>query len=196
MDKQNITNPYARIGMLAVIGKESGFIPKNEGMNYSKERLPEVWSRFSKTGKRVPKGQGKYNYNSLAVQYEHNPEKLANFVYGGQLHNNTTGDGWKYRGRGFNGITFKAGYEKYSRLTGVDLVSNPDQLNNVATAAKIAVMFFIGATRNFLGKDINSFTNQTEATYYLTRANAGGSEVSGTETYANAQRVEKNFSFA
>ena len=196
MEKQGVTNPFSKIGILSVIGKESGFIPRNENMNYSKERLPEVWSRFSKTGERVKKGQGKYNYNDLAVEYAHNPEKLANFVYGGKFHNNNSGDGWKYRGRGFNGITFKAGYEKYSRLTGIDLVSNPDQINNVQTAAKIAIIYFINTVKIFSGREINSFTSQHEATYLLTKANAGGSEVAGTETYANAQKVEKNFSVA
>lgn len=195
MQKEGLTNPYAQIGMLAVIGKESNFIPKNEIMSYSKERLPEVWGVFSKTGKAVPKGQGKYNYNSLATQYEYQPQKLANFVYGGKFHNDKVNDGWKYRGRGFNGITFKSGYERFSQVTGIDLVSNPDRLNDVNVAAEVAVKFLVNGIKS-LGKDPNSFTNQHDATYYATKANAGGKEVSGTETYANAQRVEKNFSIA
>lgn len=202
MNKQGITNPYTKIGILATIGKESGFIPKNEIMSYSKERLPEVWGVFSKTGKRVSKGQGKYNYNDLAVKYERQPEKLANFVYGQKPYgmkdnafgNTSPGDGWKYRGRGFNGITFKAGYQKYSNITGIDLVSDPDRLNDVSVASEVAVKFLVNGIKS-LGKDPNSFQNQTDATYYAVRANAGR-EVRGDETYANAQRVEKNFSIA
>ena len=201
MQKAGITNPYAQIGMLAVIGKESAFIPKNEIMSYSKERLPEVWGVFSKTGKKVNPGQGKYNYNSLATQYERQPQKLANFVYGQKPNgmranaygNTQPEDGWKYRGRGFNGITFKSGYERYSAATGIDLVSNPDRLNDINVAAEVAVKYFLNGIKS-LGKDINSFTNQTDATYLMTKANAGtGNEVRGTETYANAQKVEKNF---
>lgn len=192
MNRQGVSNPYTQIGILAVIGKECGFIPKNENMNYSKERLPEVWSVFSKTGKRVAKGQGQYNWNSLALQYEHQPEKLANFVYGGKLHNNRTGDGWKYRGRGFNGITFKSGYETYSSVTGIDLVSNPDRLNDVKVAAEAAVKFLINGMKS-LGVNPMKFTNQTDATYYATKANAGGREIKYDETYAKAKEVERNF---
>ena len=203
MTKQGLTNPYAKIGILATIGKESAFIPKNEIMNYSKERLPEVWGVFSKTGKRVSKGQGKYNYNDLAVKYERQPEKLANFVYGQKPYgmkdnafgNTSPGDGWRYRGRGFNGVTFKAGYQKYSDATGIDLVSDPDKLNNVSIAAEVAVKFLVNGIKS-LGRQPNEFTNQTDATYYAVKANAGGREVRGDETYANAQRIEKNFSIA
>jgi predicted chitinase len=161
-------------------------------MSYSKERLPEVWGVFSKTGKRVEKGQGKYNWNALAAQHERQPEKLANFVYGGQFHNNRSGDGWKYRGRGFNGITFKSGYEKYSSITGIDLVSNPDRLNDINVASEVAVKFLINGVKS-LGKDPMQFTNQQDATYYATKANAGGREIKYDETYAKAKEVEKNF---
>jgi predicted chitinase len=192
MNRQGVKNPYAQIAILAVIGKECGFVPKNEIMSYSKERLPEVWGVFSKTGKRVEKGQGKYNWNALAAQHERQPEKLANFVYGGQFHNNRSGDGWKYRGRGFNGITFKSGYEKYSSITGIDLVSNPDRLNDVKVASEVAVKFLINGIKS-LGKDPIQFTNQQDATYYATKANAGGREIKYDETYAKAKEVEKNF---
>jgi predicted chitinase len=192
MNRQGIKNPYTQVAILAVIGKESGFIPQNEIMNYSKERLPEIWGVFSKTGKRVAEGQGKYNWNDLAAQYEHQPEKLANFVYGGRGHNNRSGDGWKYRGRGFNQITFKSGYETYSSATGIDLVSNPDRLNDINVAAEVAVKFLINGIKS-LRIDPASFTNQQDATYYATKANAGGREIRNDETYEKAKKVERNF---
>jgi hypothetical protein len=37
------------------------------------------------------------------------------------------------------------------------------------------------------------FTNQQDATYYATKANAGGREIKYDETYAKAKEVEKNF---
>ena len=58
-----------------------------EGLNYSAPRLMQVWS------KRFPTLE-------IANQYAHNPQKLANFVYGGRLGNNTNGDGWAFRGSG------------------------------------------------------------------------------------------------
>lgn len=202
MTRQGITNPYSQVGMLAVIGKESNFIPKNEVMDYSKERLPEVWGVFSKTGQMVPKGQGATQYNDLAVQYEHKPEELANFVYGqkpngmrGNAYGNTQpGDGWKYRGRGFNGITFKSGYEKYADATGLDLVNNPDQLNDPATAAKVAVLYFINTIKPY-NIDLNSFTSAEDATKVFARANAGWKSAQSVQdwAYANAAKIIPNF---
>jgi predicted chitinase len=202
MTRQGITNPYSQVGILAVIGKESNFIPKNENMNYSKERLPEVWGVFSKTGKMVPKGQGQANYNDLAVQYERNPEKLANFVYGQKPNgmrtnaygNTQPGDGWKYRGRGFNGITFKSGYQKYATATGIDLVNNPDMLNDPATSAKVAVLYFINTIKPH-GIDLNSFTSTEDATRVFVRANAGWGSDQTVQSwaYANAAKIIPNF---
>lgn len=202
MTRQGITNPYSQVGMLAVIGKESNFIPKNEVMNYSKERLPEVWGVFSKTGQMVPKGQGASQYNDLAVQYEHKPEELANFVYGqkpngmrGNAYGNTQpGDGWKYRGRGFNGITFKSTYEKYADATGLDLVNNPDQLNDPATAAKVSVLYFINTIKPY-NIDLNSFTSAEDATKVFSRANAGWKSAQSVQdwAYANAAKIIPNF---
>ena len=51
MDKYGITNPYMKTALLGIILSEGGWKGVSENMNYSKERLPEVWSAFSKTGK-------------------------------------------------------------------------------------------------------------------------------------------------
>jgi predicted chitinase len=185
-----VTNPYAIVGALCVIGKESGWIPQNEDLRYSKERLPEVWGIFSKTGKKVPNKQGKFNYNELAVKYAGNAEKLANFVYGWNgsnpkgmrslkdcLGNTTWGDGYKYRGRGFNQITWKDTYEKYTKSLGVDLINNPDKLNEPKIAAKAAITFFKNVF-TYSGKSNpigmwNSFTSVDEALVYFAKANSG-----------------------
>jgi putative chitinase len=199
MEKAGIVNPYSQIGILSVIGKESGFIPKSENLNYSKERLPEVWGIFSKTGKAVSAGAGASAYNDLAVEYEHNPEKLANFVYGqkpdGMLDNaygNTQyGDGWKYRGRGFNQLTFKGNYETYSKLSGIDLVTNPDVLNDVNTAAKVAILFLSNSLKSN-GIDPNKFGSSEEAVREFARANAGWGANAST-AIAKAEKIKSNF---
>ena len=58
-----------------------------EGLNYSAPRLMQVWP------KRFPTIE-------IANQYAHNPQKLANYVYGGRMGNNNVGDGWAFRGSG------------------------------------------------------------------------------------------------
>ena len=174
MESAGITNPYSQVAALSVIGKESNFIPKSEKMNYSPGRLAEVWRRFSKTGSTASRGQGEYYKNEMADQYANNPEKLANLVYSGRYGNGPaeSGDGWKYRGRGFNQITFKKTYEKYGRLLGIDLVNRPDLLNDPRVAAKAAVAFFLNSFRS-KGIDPNSFTSLSPAIAAFAHANAG-----------------------
>lgn len=78
---------------LANILVESGeFNTLSENLNYSAKRLMAVWP------KRFPT-------LDIATQYEHNPMKLANKVYGGRLGNNYDNDGYTFRGAGAIQIT-------------------------------------------------------------------------------------------
>jgi putative chitinase len=86
-----------------------------EDLNYSAERLCQVWPR-------------RFPTLADARPYAHNPEALANRVYGGRMGNTEPGDGWRYRGRGIPMITGKAGYAFLGELMGQDLVSNPELL--------------------------------------------------------------------
>jgi len=172
MDKNGITNIYSQVAILSVVGKECNYIPKNERMSYRKERLPEVWGVFSKTGKRVKKGTGKDNFNKLALEYEKNDEKLANFVYKTVSGNSDHGDGWKYRGRGFNGITGKSKYIDYSKLINADLVGNPDLVNDPRTSAKIICAYFLKQFKK-VKEDINSPTSLNDAISLISHMNSG-----------------------
>ena len=56
--------------------------------------------------------------------------------------NTQEGDAAKYKGRGFIQLTGKANYAEFSKLTGLDLVNNPELAANPEVAAKIAVAFY------------------------------------------------------
>ena len=105
---------------LAQIFCESGALSAtSENMNYSAERLMQVWpSRFKTLGQ--------------ARQYAHNPERLANSVYANRMGNGNeqSGDGWRYRGRGLIGLTGKANYEAFNKfdLCTEDVVKKPDKV--------------------------------------------------------------------
>jgi putative chitinase len=94
-----------------------GFTTFEESMNYSAKRLNQVWpSRFPTIGSALP--------------YEHNPQKLANKVYGGRMGNTGPNDGWLYRGSGPLQHTGRAEFERVKRRTGVDVVASPDLLRS------------------------------------------------------------------
>jgi predicted chitinase len=185
MKRHGITNPYTQRAILGTIGKESGFIPKNETGygNTSNERIRKIFGKRINVSDseldQIKKDDSKF----FDLVYGKNATKILGFDTG----NNSTGDGYKYRGRGFNGITFKSTYKKYQDMLNkdnklgkkVDLINNPDQLNDIDVAAEAAILFFINGGNNssmqrkYGTKDINSFTDQSKALKAIVNINAG-----------------------
>ena len=170
MNKKGITDPLAQIGILSVISKECGFKPKSE-VSYSTTANSRIRNIF---GSRV----AKYSDSELDA-LKKNDEKFFNVVYAKTVGNQGGGDGYKYRGRGFNQLTGKKNYEKYGNMIGKDLVGNPDLVNDPETAAEIAVAFF---TKGETGDVFPKFKNKTEAATYFADINAGGGASSHRES--------------
>lgn len=192
---QGITNKYAIIGILSTIGKESQFIPKKE---ISYENTPN--SRIRKIfGSRV----NNLSDDQLTLLKKDIPA-FWDRVYGPddptgisqKYGNDQPGDGSKYLGRGFNGITFKSNYKKYSELTGINIVDNPNLLDDPKIAAKVAVKFIL-TSLNKMGIDPNSFKSKKEAVRASVQANAGlGKNIEGSETLSNAEKISNNLDFS
>lgn len=170
MKAKGITNPYTHAAILAVVSKESAFIPKSENLSYTAKRIMQVWPK-------IPA--------NIAAQLENNPEALGNYVYG-PAQNKTLGnglnEGYKYRGRGYNQITGKANYQKIGDQIGVDLVANPDALNDPKNAADAAIVFFqngiksmaqMGKLSQYNAKDINDFKTEKDSLNAIYHVNAG-----------------------
>lgn len=160
-----ITNPYTIAAILAIISKESELKPKSENLNYSAKRIGEVFPRLA----------------SRASSLANNPEALGNAAYGGK-YGNAANEGYKYRGRGYNQLTFKGNYDKFGKLIGVDISKNPDLANTPDVAAKIAIAFFkdgINSLKNngklasYNATNINDFKNLTDSTLAIYHVNAG-----------------------
>ena len=162
MNKSGIKDPLTQIGVLSVISKESSFKPKSEVSyaNTSNSRIRKIF------GSRV----SKYS-DSEMDSLKKNPERFFNVVYATTVGNQGGGDGWKYRGRGFNQLTGKKNYEKYGNIIGRNLVGNPDLANDPTVAAEIAVAFF---TKGKSGNAFPKFKNKTEAAAHFADINSGG----------------------
>ncbi len=76
---------------------------------------------------------------------EHNPQAIAEKIYGNRLGlgNASPGDGWKYRGRGYFQIAGLANYQRAAKDVNLDLVSDPDAINESKTAARQAVIEYL-----------------------------------------------------
>lgn len=165
LNKYGITQPYIVNAILATVAKESLFQVRNENMNYiSTARLRAVFPSYFKT-------------DAEAAPYVKNPEALANYVYGGKYGNNLPGDGWKYRGRGFHGITFKNNYQKYGNMIKKDITTNPDVVNDPPLAADLAAVYYLDTlpamVKKYGAAGINNWPDQETALKAAINATAG-----------------------
>jgi putative chitinase len=88
---------------LAQCAHESGnFKHVRENLNYSAEGLVKVFP--------------KYFSKETALWYARKPEAIANVVYGSRMGNGdkNSGDGWRFRGRGFLQLTGKVNYQAFA----------------------------------------------------------------------------------
>ena len=143
MKKRHIDENVRRAAcFLATCAVESKFTKLVENMNYSAKRLSEVWP------KRFRGEDGKPN--NLALKIANNPEAIANVVYANRMGNGPgeTGDGWRFRGRGFIPLTGKYNYRLYGEYLGIDLENNPELAEKEEIAAEIAAEFWYRSDLN------------------------------------------------
>ena len=181
LKKYGITNPLTQKAILSTIGKESGFKINRAETSYKNTAASRIKSIF---GSRF-KGMSDAEIDALKKDDTAFWEK----VYGGEwgknnLGNTQPGDGAKYIGRGFNGLTGRSNYQRYSDLmrsngTNVDLVANPDLLYKPEIAAEANALYFLQGLTNPLivkkygNKDPNDFKDFTTALKAAVNANAG-----------------------
>jgi putative chitinase len=128
--KFNITTPLRLAHFLSQCGHESGgFRLVNENVNYSAAGLKGIF--------------GKYFPGNLSESYARQPQKIASRVYGGRMGNGaeSTGDGYKFRGRGYIQLTGKDNYTRFGKFIGEDTVANPDLVATKYPLASAAFFF-------------------------------------------------------
>ena len=128
--KFNITNNLRLAHFLSQCGHESGgFKAVSENLNYSADGLKKIF--------------GKYFPGNLNESYAKQPEKIASRVYGGRMGNGdeSSKEGYKFRGRGFIQLTGKANYTNFTKFIGEDCISNPDLVSTKYPLASAAFFF-------------------------------------------------------
>ena len=128
-----INTPKRAAAFLAQAAHESNeFTRLQENLSYSTpERLMEVF-------------KGRFTGLADAAQYLRQPEKLANRVYANRLGNGDTssGDGWRFRGRGLFQLTGRANYMAAGDGLGTDYKANPDSVAEPPDAAFTAAWYW------------------------------------------------------
>lgn len=143
LEKYNINSKARIASFLGQIAHESGqFNTLQENLSYTAARLMQVWP------KRFPTLE-------FAQQFERNPQKLGSYVYANRIGNGpaSSGDGYKYRGRGLIQLTGRSNYASASAVLGVDLLTMPDRLLEAPLASMSAAWFWASHGLNELADD-------------------------------------------
>jgi len=157
--KFELNTPLRLAHFLAQAGHESGgFKAVNENLNYGAKGLRGIFGKYFPT-------------DAKAALYERKPEKIANLVYGGRMGNGVeaTGEGWKFRGRGYIQLTGKDNYTAFDKVVEENILEQPDL---VATKYPVlsAAWFF---HKNGLHKIADGGATDAVVTSVTKRVNGG-----------------------
>jgi putative chitinase len=157
--KFQINTPLRLAHFLAQCGHESGgFRATQENLNYSAKGLAGIFKKYFPT-------------EAAAAPYARNPQKIASKVYGNRMGNGpeSTGEGYKFRGRGYIQLTGKDNYTAFGKSIGEDMVANPDKVAS-QYALLSAAWFF---SKNGLHKMADEGASDLVVTKITKRVNGG-----------------------
>ncbi len=157
--KFQINTPLRLAHFLAQCGHESGgFRATQENLNYSAKGLMGIFKKYFPT-------------EAIANAYARQPQKIASKVYANRMGNGTeaSGEGYKFRGRGYIQLTGKENYTAFGKSIGEDILSNPD-----VVASKYALLsaawFF---SKNGLHRMADEGASDAVVTKITKRVNGG-----------------------
>jgi predicted chitinase len=166
--KNKIDNLAVQAAMIAIAYKETN-LQTIEESSYGGTYKFSTFNSFTELREYTTEGPNNTETSKFILELRKKKYAFFNFVYGTgetgkNLGNNPTknnpinitdsdgavitvyddinGDGYKYRGRGFNQITGRYNYDFVKKRTGVDVITNPDLLKNTDTAT-LALFYFM-----------------------------------------------------
>jgi len=157
--KFDINSPLRLAHFLAQCGHESGgFRATQENLNYSAKGLMGIFKKYFPT-------------EAIANAYQRNPQKIANKVYANRMANGdeASGDGYKFRGRGYIQLTGKDNYTQFGKAIGENITSNPDVVSG-KYALLSAAWFW---SKNGLNKLADGGATDAVVTSITKRVNGG-----------------------
>jgi putative chitinase len=128
----DINTPERVAAFIAQCAHESGgFRRLKENLNYKWESLRRVFPKYFPT-------------DDVAQEYAHKPEQIANRIYGSRMGNGdeSSGDGFRYCGRGLIQLTGKNNYTKFAESIGMAVEEVPTLLETYDGAVKSACWFW------------------------------------------------------
>jgi putative chitinase len=132
LPEYEIDSPQRVSAFIAQCTHESGgFKRLKENLNYKWESLRKVFPKYFPT-------------DELAQEYAHKQEQIANRVYGGRMGNGdeSSGDGFRYCGRGLIQLTGRNNYTKFAESIGMVVEEVPALLETFEGAVKSACWFW------------------------------------------------------
>lgn len=138
MAEREINTQRRVAAFLAQVGHETRSLScLEENLNYSAQRLCEVWPR-------------RFQTLQSAAFYEHAPERLANLVYASRMGNGAyeSGDGWRYHGRGPLMLTGADEYRRCGAALNLALIEHPELLLQPNPGATSAAWYWLASGCN------------------------------------------------
>lgn len=137
-----INTPLRLAHLMAQISHENGAgTIVRENMNYSAGRMLQIFGVGHHSAKVTPQE---------AAALANRPKEIAERVYGlgnpskaRELGNTQSGDGYRYRGNGDLQLTGREAHTRIGEAIGVDLVNNPEILEDHGKSFKCAVAEFV-----------------------------------------------------
>lgn len=134
LNEYKINTTIRQAHFFCQLDHESGLVPKRESLYF--KSIDGLRATFYTPFKNKS--------DSFVKSFLRNSEHCANYVYANRGGNGdqSSGDGFKYRGGGLIQNTFKDGYRWLTLKTGIDFTNNPDLILEEPNAVLCALLFW------------------------------------------------------